>query len=129
MDFLKKKKKKNKRGRPRIEIDKKTFEGLCEIQCTAVEMAGFFRCSQDTLERWCKREYGKTFEEVFAQYRESGKISLRRSQWRLAQKSAVMGIWLGKQYLGQKDETTVNQNVAPIVIKDDLDDGNEADQS
>ena len=111
------------RGRPRIDIDKKTFEGLCEIQCTAVEIASFFLCSHDTLERWCKREYGKTFEEVFAIYRESGKVSLRRSQWRLAQKNAIMGIWLGKQYLGQKDEQTVNQNIAPIVIKDDLDDG------
>lgn len=109
------------RGRPRIEIDKKTFEGLCEIQCTKVEIAGWFRCSDDTLERWCNRTYGKTFEEVFAVYRGNGRISLRRSQWRLAQKNAVMGIWLGKQYLGQKDETTVNQNIAPIVIKDDLD--------
>lgn len=111
------------RGRPRTEIDKKTFEGLCEIQCTAEEIAGWFRCSHDTLERWCKRTYGKTFEEVFAVYRGNGRISLRRSQFRLAQKNAVMGIWLGKQYLGQKDEQTVNQNIAPIVIKDDLDDG------
>lgn len=118
-----------KRGRPRIEINKKTFEGLCEIQCTKSEIAGWFRCSEDTLERWCKREYKMNFEDVFAIYRGNGRISLRRSQFRLAQKSAVMGIWLGKQYLGQKDETTVNQNIAPIVIKDDLDDDEPNDKS
>ena len=31
------------------------------------------------------------------------KFSLRRIQFNLAQKSAGMAIWLGKQYLGQKE--------------------------
>lgn len=118
-----------KRGRPRIEIDKEQFQKLCELQCTQEEISAWFRVSHDTLERWCKREYGMYFKDIHKELRQGGLISLRRSQWKLAQKSAVMGIWLGKQYLGQKDETTVNQNIAPIVIKDDLDDENEADQS
>ena len=85
-----------------------------------MEIAGFFDCSHDTLERWCKREYGVCFNEVFDRKRVGGKISLRRAQFQIAQKNAVMAIWLGKQYLDQKDEQTVNQNIAPIVIKDDL---------
>lgn len=33
-----------------------------------------------------------------------GRISLRRQQFKLAREgSAVMNIWLGKQYLGQRD--------------------------
>lgn len=31
------------------------------------------------------------------------KIKLRRNQLKLSEKSAAMAIWLGKQYLGQKD--------------------------
>ena len=30
-------------------------------------------------------------------------MSLRRNQFRLSEKSAAMAIWLGKQYLGQRD--------------------------
>lgn len=47
--------------------------------------------------------YKRSFSEVFAQKRGAGKISLRRSQWQLAAKNASMAIWLGKQYLGQRD--------------------------
>lgn len=56
------------------------------------------------LDSWCKRTYGHGFSEVFRQKREAGKISLRRAQFQLAQKNANMAIWLGKQYLDQKDE-------------------------
>ena len=30
-------------------------------------------------------------------------MALRRSQWKMAERNATMAIWLGKQYLGQKD--------------------------
>lgn len=90
-------------GRPRIEIDKRNFEKLCGLQCSLEEIAGFFECSADTLERWCKREYKETFAETLKKYSSHGKISLRRNQFKLAEKSAAMSIFLGKQYLGQKD--------------------------
>lgn len=57
------------------------------------------------------------FSEVFKEKRGLGKISLRRNQWRLAEKSATMAIWLGKQYLGQKDQ--VEASVAVDVAKED----------
>lgn len=109
------------RLRKQDNIDKKTFEKLCAIQCTAVEIADFFYVSHDTLERWCKKTYKQTFQQCFERFRSNGKISLRRSQWQQAEKNSTMAIWLGKQYLGQKDEQTINQNVAPIVIKEDID--------
>lgn len=90
-------------GRPRIEIDKTNFIKLCEIQCTLSEIAGFFDCSEDTIERWCKREFEETFADVFKKHSAKGKISLRRYQFRLAEKSAAMAIFLGKNLLGQKD--------------------------
>ena len=92
-----------KTGRPKIEIDKRQFENLCGIQCTLLEIADFFQCSDDTIERWCKREYGESFAETFKKHSGKGKISLRRAQFKLAEKNASMAIWLGKQYLHQKD--------------------------
>lgn len=95
-------------GRPRAEIDKKQFENLCGLQCTLEEICGWFGVTDKTLDSWCKRTYHASFSEVFKQKRGMGKISLRRSQWRLAEKSATMAIWLGKQYLGQRDQVDVN---------------------
>lgn len=94
-------------GRPRKEINKQQFEGLCALQCTEVEIASFFSCSVDTIGRWCEREYGMTFAETFNKYSAKGKISLRRSQMKLAERSATMAIWLGKQMLGQEDKMTI----------------------
>ena len=90
-------------GRPKKEIDKKIFENLCGLQCTLEEIAGVFDCSVDTIERWCKREYRETFAEVYKKHSAKGKTSLRRIQFKLAEKSAAMAIFLGKNYLGQKD--------------------------
>jgi AraC-like DNA-binding protein len=90
-------------GRPRKEIDNKIFENLCGLQCTLEEIAGVFDCSPDTIERWCKREYKETFAEIYKKHSAKGKTSLRRTQFKLAEKSAAMAIFLGKNYLGQKD--------------------------
>lgn len=90
--------------RPRKEIDQKAFESLCGLQCTKEEICGFFDLTDKTLENWCRRTYKAGFSEVFRQKRGLGKISLRRHQWRLAEKNAAMAIWLGRNYLGQKEE-------------------------
>lgn len=95
-------------GRPQKNIDKTQFESLCGLQCTLDEMCGWFDCCSDTLESWCKRTYSKGFSEVFKEKRGRGKISLRRAQFRLAQKNANMAIWLGKQYLGQSDHASMD---------------------
>jgi len=93
-------------GRPRKEIDQRTFEELCKIQCTLTEIAGVLRVSEDTVERWCERTYDEGFAEVYKKHSAGGKSSLRRQQFALAMKgNATMLIWLGKQYLGQTDRT------------------------
>lgn len=97
----------SKGGRPKIKIDKSQFEKLCSLQCTLEEIAGFFDCSDDTIERWCKSEYKQGFAEVFRQKRQNGRISLRRTQWKLAERNVSMAIWLGKQYLGQKEQQDI----------------------
>ena len=107
-------------------IDKKQFENLCGLQCTINEVCDFFDVEDDTLNSWCKKTYGTTFSEVFKQKRGKGQISLRRMQWKLAEKNAAMAIFLGKQYLGQKDRLeTENTDIKRITIVNDLPDGDD----
>ena len=90
-------------ARPRIEIDLEQFKKLCAIQCTLEEISSWFKCSEDTIERWCKRELKMSFADAFKTWSADGKISLRRNQFRMAEHNVSMAIFLGKQYLGQKD--------------------------
>lgn len=116
--------------RPTAEFDKKAFESLCALQCTKNEICDFFGTTDKTLENWCKRTYGLGFSDVFKQKRGKGKTSLRRIQWRLAEKNASMAIWLGKQYLNQSDNGVISaeKNVReddPITkaLKEEFKDG------
>lgn len=104
-------------------IDKKQFENLCGLQCTINEVCDFFDVNDKTLNSWCKSTYGTTFYEVFKVKRGKGQISLRRMQWKLAEKNTAMAIFLGKQYLGQKDKIeytddgmkSINENINNIA--------------
>lgn len=100
------------RGRPRKEINKEAFEKLCAIMCTEDEICGVFGITDKTLTRWCKETYGMNFSDTFKVYSADGKISLRRKQFKLADRSAAMAIFLGKQYLGQTD----NPNEEPDEV-------------
>lgn len=98
-------------GRPHKEFDKKEFMNLVGMGCTQEEICWWFRddtgkpANVDTLSRWCKRTFGENYQEY---YKKNGgmalKISLRKSQLKLAEKSAAMAIFLGKNYLGQTDK-------------------------
>jgi len=98
-------------GRPHKEFDKKEFMNLVGMGCTQEEICWWFRddtgkpANVDTLSRWCKRTFGENYQEY---YKKNGgmalKISLRKSQLKLAEKSAAMAIFLGKNYLNQTDK-------------------------
>lgn len=116
---------KNKGGRPRKEIDMKTLEGLCRIQCTEVECAAVLQVDIDTMNARLVEAGEISFSEFYKKHSEGGKASLRRAQWAAAigergkpgvkdrPPNITMLIWLGKQVLGQKDhiEHDGNMNV------------------
>lgn len=122
-----------KRGRPPAEFDKKEFMNLVGLGCTQEEISWWFRdetgkpANIDTLSRWCKRTFGDNFQEY---YKKNGgmalKISLRKSQLKLAEKSAAMAIFLGKNYLGQKDMPDMSNKEAVDKL-DQILDGMERD--
>lgn len=106
---------KNKGGRPKTQISMDSFKKLCGMQCTLDEIAGFFDCSPDTIENWCKATFKARFSDIYKRFSQHGKVSLRRNQFKLAEKNANMAIWLGKQYLGQRD----NIDVVTSKMEDD----------
>ena len=106
---------KAKMGRPIKKIDKEQFETMCQVQCTLEEICLILGLTDKTLNKWCRETYGMTFSEVFRQKRELGKASLRRRQFALAKTNASMAIFLGKNWLGQKDTTEVDVN--PEILR------------
>jgi RNA binding exosome subunit len=105
-------------GRPIKDIDFKALDKLCEFQCTEIEAAGFFGVSVDTLERRVIEKTTLTFADYFKQKRGSGKASLRRRQWQKAMTgNPTMLIWLGKQYLDQKDKNELTgKDGGPLTV-------------
>lgn len=100
-------------GRPETPIDWKMFEQLCHIQCLQAEIASFFKLTDETLHNRVKKNYGEEYSVVYKKYSDGGKSSLRRIQYRLAEKNVAMCIWLGKQYLDQREPQPLEKNTVP----------------
>ena len=115
-------------GRPEKEIDWEQFDKLCYLQCSLREIASFFDCSEDTIERRTEKIHGVTFAEYFDKKRGGGKIALRRKMWDLALKGdKTLLIWLSKQHLGMTDKveqkteanSTTHIQLFPAMTKED----------
>jgi hypothetical protein len=82
-------------------IDLAELERLCMMQCTDEEIAAWFGVTSRTIER---RRQNPKFAEVMERGKAKGRISVRRQQLKLLEAgNATMGVWLGKQILGQSD--------------------------
>lgn len=111
--------KKNKGGRPRKEIDYTVAERLASIMCTEEEVAAVLGVSVRTLQR------DEEFCRIYKRGLDAGRASIRRIQFELMKEgNATMAVWLGKQYLGQKDQVKndvdVNQPIKLVVDDTDL---------
>jgi len=102
-----------KRGRPpKLKPDEQTLAllaGLGQIQCTNVEASAVLHVARETFEKFIGTN--ENARKAWESGKEQGKISLRRLQFRLAQTNAAMAIFLGKNYLGQKDSFDTNSTV------------------
>lgn len=102
------------RGRPRRDIDWTLFEQLCSIQCTRSELASFLKVDQDTMINAAKKYYNDPdFSEIYKRFSDVGKCSLRRYQFVQAKTKPNMAIWLGKQWLGQRENV---EDLKDLVI-------------
>ena len=90
-------------------IDPDTVEKLASIGCTQEEIATVVGCSRETINRRFKKPIAAGHDRL--------RMSLRRWQYEKAKEGSVpMLIWLGKQYLDQKDKTdsTVTEQTVTI---------------
>jgi len=94
----------NGNGRPKINIDWKQFEAYCAVQCTLREIADYFDCSEKTIERKVKEQYGCPFASIFKRKRQKGLMSLRANLFKLAEKQGNVAIFLAKNWLGMVDK-------------------------
>jgi hypothetical protein len=87
--------------RPEVSIDLAELEKLCGMQCTDEEIAAFFGVSTRTIER---RRKVKQFGEVMDRAKAKGRVSVRRSLFRLAAAGNIAAaIFLAKNLLGYRD--------------------------
>ena len=88
------------RGTP-AKIDLVELEKLCQMQATDEEIAAFFSVSGRTITR---RKKSKKFARIMERGRAKGRLSVRRAQLKMLDAgNPAMGIWLGKQLLGQTE--------------------------
>lgn len=86
-------------GGPAFVVDKKKLQVLAATMCSYDDMALVFGVPVTML-----REH---YQDVIDKGRAQARNGLRSSQFKLANSgNVVMQIWLGKQYLGQKDKTS-----------------------
>jgi hypothetical protein len=87
--------------RPRVKIDLAELEKLYGMQCTDEEVAAFFGVSTRTLSR---RRQIRKFADIADQAKAKGRVSVRRSLFRLATNGNIAAaIFLAKNLLGYKD--------------------------
>lgn len=103
-------------GKKKFKIDYETCEKLASLMCTQAEIASYLGCSLALL------EHDKKFQEVHRKGLDKGKMSVRRHQYRCAEEgNPTMLIWLGKQYLGQRDKHDISADVkSEVTIVDDI---------
>lgn len=98
-------------ARPRIEFDWRLFDKLCQLPSviSQEEICDIMGLSHDTIERRIKQKCGK--KTRFAEYRKQKQSRFRSTLLAKQIETAMSGnvsmlIWLGKNYLGQRDEPT-----------------------
>lgn len=102
-------------SRPKINIDWKKVDKYLQAQCDGVGIAGLLGIAPITLYRHCQEEFKVNFDAYSAQKKAEGKELLRGKQFQVAMDGdKTMLVWLGKQYLEQKDKSDIDHNVTNI---------------
>ncbi len=107
-------------SRPKTQIDWNKVNQYLKAQCDGVGIAGILGIHPNTLYIACEDEFKISFSEYSQQKKSEGKELLRAKQFSMAMEGdKTLCIWLGKQYLDQKDRkdvTSGDQSLAGQII-------------
>jgi len=95
-----------------VDLDLEQLEKLAAMQCTQADVAAWFGVSQQTISRKLRQ---RKYREVWERGLGRGRVSLRSRQWK--KDSDTMLIWLGKQYLGQRDQPEDPQSTSRSALR------------
>ena len=116
-------------ARPKVDIDWTKVGKLLQAQCHAVGIASMLGISVDTLYLRCKQDLNMDFTAFSAEKKSEGVELLKAKQYQTAMDGNVtMQIWLGKQYLGQRDKSDVEQSGTTTQINVIVDSPETADE-
>lgn len=103
-------------ARPRKAIDPEQVKQLAMIGCSVEEMASVLGVHERTIQR--------RFATPIKEGRLNAKASLRRKQFEMAMKgNPTMLVWLGKQWLDQKDKQEHTGAAGGPIQFEDVNDG------
>ena len=92
-----------KRGPKPVEIEVDKVRALASIQCTYDEIAAVMGIKKRAFIDRINAD--PALREAIDEGWANGRSSIRRAQVKMLEAgNATMGIWLGKQYLGQRDQ-------------------------
>lgn len=99
-------------GRKKIIIDWKKVDKLLQAQCLGSGIATLLGLHPETLYSRCLTDHGISFTDYASEKKGAGKELLRMKQYEKAMGGdKTMLVWLGKQYLDQREKTDTNFHV------------------
>lgn len=94
------------------KIDPVEVEKLAMMACTSEEMAHFFDCSVDTIER--------NFADALKKGRSKGKMSMKRALFEKVMKGDLGAmVWWGKNFAGMSDKIEQKQDINLSTLSDE----------
>ena len=107
------------------DIDWELAERFAEAGSNGKEIADYFGIHEDTFYRRCETDQNMAYAAWIQQKRSKGKAMLRLKQYESAieDKDRGMQIWLGKQWLDQKDKTHNEHSGTAVNIQVNWPDG------
>lgn len=119
-------------GRPPAIIDWDKVDELLKVGCTGTEIAANIGIHPDTLYKRVVIDKNIPSFSVYSQQKRSvGLNELRKAQHEMALKNPTMAIWLGKQFLDQRepDNHVLEQNLSALKAFLDMQDKAKTEES
>lgn len=111
-------------ARPADQMNKllerqKDFEDLLQFYPGKHDLAGYFRVSESTIDRFVKRQFKMGFDELRDKRFGTTRMALRQKQIERALGGCkTMLVWLGKQYLDQSEKIDQNTKLTAADLKE-----------